>query len=261
MAGCDPPKLCAKLTAPPSWRAWFWNPAPPMGTPPPNAQPILLFPVPACATGQQPSIHQICRPLGNKNRGWEAVQVRSYQAFHSATGSTPTCLVAGAVAGRRSRLASLVSFAVPHLSSQHQVSQSPHLHSVSRWRIMCTSKCSKTPPPPRVQSPSPLPFRALPWVVGTPMHRELSDMARLAQGMPGRGSPYDTSQVAGLASVGWCIAWARCPGQSEPLPPPPSPHPLAPFPQDPSFHMRKSQSPWTFVGADYACRWDPWSRG
>lgn len=40
---CTPLRLCAKLTPPPIWRGGFWRPTLPIGTPPPNAQPELVF--------------------------------------------------------------------------------------------------------------------------------------------------------------------------------------------------------------------------
>lgn len=94
VAGCDPLKLCAKLTFPPICRAWFWNPAPPIGIFPPNAQPDPLF---------ANFVNEQCQPSRSCDRRLQLLNAgtKSYLASRLAAGSIPIVLVVEAVADRR----------------------------------------------------------------------------------------------------------------------------------------------------------------
>lgn len=117
VAVCDPLKLWAKLTFWPSWRVGFGRPAPPIGTPPPNAQPELLF----AALNSLRSARATCTSSHSATwRLWVA-----YLAFRSVGDSKQSFPVVEAVVDLRSPLASRGVFVALPLPYETFVSADP----------------------------------------------------------------------------------------------------------------------------------------
>ena len=137
MAGCDPVKLCAKLTFPPpiclAAPGGTLALPPPMGMPPPNAHPAL-------PTGPGPSVSAT---INNSRRGLAAPRCRMlpHLSSRSVTGWTRRGrrLVA-AVAGLRIRQASEAPVVLPLISQwsrQHTVFKESTVGVVLRCKFSC----------------------------------------------------------------------------------------------------------------------------